>query len=66
MTTFRHGTYIGSRPELKNKTAMVILVDATLVNAQFDDRALKEAYGWHVFHIRDFSLEPEIMLEGEE
>ena len=60
------GTYIGDRPELKGKTA--ILQEAKNhfalaqrngagsleLLAQFDDRSLPEAYGWHKFECSDF------------
>lgn len=57
------GTYIGTDPALKGKTALLLGTDqrdlqegATELKAQFDDRTLDQAFGWHVFKASDFDI----------
>lgn len=73
-----HGTYVGSRPELKGKTAIVQVethdvqdmvprhgqVLCETLTAQFDDRNLPEALGWHGFGLDDFQLDYEYGKEN--
>lgn len=47
------GRYIGPRPDLKDKTAL-LRFGTECVLAQFDDRSLHEAYGWTQFECKDF------------
>lgn len=54
------GEYIGLRQELRGKTAILMGEGAftptpgTDLIAQFDDRSLSEAFGWHGFKRGDF------------
>lgn len=42
--------YVGARPDLNGKTALVLPSGFRgHVKAQFDDVELKEAFGWHYF-----------------
>lgn len=68
-----HGTYIGPAYStlsvvndeevensvlLKGKTAIACSTeDPTKVLLQFDDRTLREAYGWHEFPAKDFMFD---------
>lgn len=50
-----HGTYIGAQTRLRGKTALYRYRDENHVYAQFDDRVLPEAYGWHIFEAKEFT-----------
>ena len=52
----RPAKYIGSRPDLRNKTALLRSdpEDADSVLAQFDDIRLLESCAWHRFKRSDF------------
>lgn len=56
-TTMRHGIYIGNDPRYLNKTALIMDDPESCsrgVLVQFDDRSLKEAYGWWSFYNYEF------------
>lgn len=56
MTT---GTYTGTTALLAGKTALLrVEENSNFVKAQFDDRTLAVAYGWHTFPKSDFNIHP--------
>lgn len=60
MTTPIHGArYVGPRPELKGRTALV-LTYPSFIMAQFDDMDAPGmmGWGWHRFELADFELRP--------
>lgn len=52
----RTATYVGVRARLRGKTCLIQDVPDVPggVRAQFDDRRLKEAFGWWQFRKSDF------------
>lgn len=54
------GTYIGSDSRLKGKTALLLPGMVGYLQAQFDDVAVQEAFGWWSFPIADFKIHEKI------
>ena len=57
MGKMKHQIYVGSDPELKGKTALVMDDPESTtrgVLAQFDDMSLKQAFNWWFFYSYDF------------
>lgn len=62
-----HGTYVGDSHIPRGNTALLREDPVTAEDAkshpmwlaQFDNTALKEAFGWHLFERSDFVLDPE-------
>lgn len=59
------GTYKGVKKRLQGKHALLQDDPETcrtgrfgLLLAQFDDRLLAEAFGWHLFERSDFDIDP--------
>jgi hypothetical protein len=56
------GRYIGGKPHLSGKTALLMkrhpagFGNPRKVYAQFDDRTITEAFGWHEFDECEFRI----------
>jgi len=53
----RHGIYIGSRADLKDKGALLQAGKPGKALAQFDDVKTGLGYGWHEFDKSDFKVD---------
>lgn len=58
------GIYIGTEERLQGKSALIQMTDTGLI-AQFDDKELKEAFGWHRFLDSVFKIIDESVTEIE-
>ena len=52
-----HGIYIGLRPELTGKGALLRQGSPNQLLAQFDDTTTGLGFGWHAFSSEEFEIE---------
>ena len=55
----KHGIYVGSREELKGKTALFMTVDKGEVMVQFDDKDTGMGFNWWPFPAQDWEEDEE-------
>lgn len=61
----QHGIYIGTEPELRGKTALLMISD-TEIKAQFDDVSTQLGHGWYTFKPEEWNIDEECPWQSEQ